>query len=91
MRRAVRFLRQWWQATVAIVAMVTALTAMAFAYPSLKRTQDFAQDGKVARDRQCALYPISLKMYAGAAKYGILTPEDLATYRAAAPRGCRGR
>jgi hypothetical protein len=74
----------WWQAVIAVVAM-------ALSYPSLKRTQAFAKDGKIARDRQCALYPISLKLYVGAARYEILTPEDLAKYKRAAPRGCGNR
>jgi hypothetical protein len=56
--------------------------------PTLKRQGEQAREGQRARTTQCRTFPISTKLYTAAAKYRLITRDDLATYLAAAPRGC---
>lgn len=56
---------------------------------ALQRVGDQARGGAAANERQCALFPISRKLYAGGARYGLLTQRDYRTYLAiGAPKGC---
>jgi hypothetical protein len=52
------------------------------------RVQGQASEGRKARVTQCRTFPIGIKLYTAAARYGLITAGDLRTYRAAAPRGC---
>lgn len=47
-----------------------------------------AHEGQKARDTQCRVFPVSVKLYAAAAKYKLISPADLRTYLSARPKGC---
>lgn len=78
---------------VAAAAFVILSLATAYNYRqvglSLSKTQEQADKGADASKRSCELYPVSQKLYVGAARYGIITARDLALYRrAGAPEHC---
>lgn len=50
--------------------------------------QQQARAGQRARVTQCHTFPVAVKLYTAAQRYGLITPRDLATYLAAAPQGC---
>jgi hypothetical protein len=56
---------------------------------ALHRVSDQARGGAAANERQCALFPISRKLYEGGARYGLLTAQDYKIYLSiGAPKGC---
>lgn len=47
-----------------------------------------AHQGQNARITQCRTFPVAIKLYTAAARYQLITPDDLKTYLAARPKGC---
>jgi hypothetical protein len=54
----------------------------------LVRVGQQARQGQAARLTQCMTFPVSVKLYAAANRYRLLTRGDLDTYLRSAPHGC---
>ena len=88
MRTVFRTLREYWLPIFLALLALGITVNFVLLVPALKQLKGQARDGEVDRDRQCLLYPISLKLYEGAYEYGIISQADLDKFRQSRPRGC---
>lgn len=70
-----------------VMAVLATATVMNFVLvaKALNRYRNQATAGDAANVRTCLLYPVSKKLYEGAARYGVISQADLIIYRAVGP------
>lgn len=76
-------------AILAILAMGTCVNFVLVGL-SLHRVSGQARSGQLANQRQCRLFPVSRKLYAGGYRYGLITRAEYELYlNIGSPQGCR--
>lgn len=85
--RALSRLERWAGKIMVFCAIGTCVCFIGLTYLQLQVSGQ-ARDGRKARVTQCRTFPVAIKLYEAAARYGLITQVDLGTYLAAAPKGC---
>lgn len=73
---------------LAVLSFGTCLNFVGIAL-ALNGVSGQANAGQMARDRQCSIYPASLKVYQDAQHRNIITPAELAKFQSTAERVCK--
>lgn len=85
--RVVSVVERWAPRVILFCAVGTCVCVVGLIWLGVQVVGQISQ-GQKARETQCMTFPVAKKLYAGAAKYRIITRADLRTYLASAPRDC---
>lgn len=80
---AVRAARGWWLPSFLGLALVGVAVNFTLLLPALHRQAIQSHEGQLARARQRATYPVSLKVYEDAERRGVISARDLACFKSA--------
>lgn len=81
MTRARRTVRKWGYIAFCTFCTTGIVVEAIFLAPVVKRQARYAEDGRMARERQQLVRPVSLKVYEDARRRGVITSDDLACFK----------